>query len=160
MGGTTMKNTDTTVCLNGELKCGDLVIVEPRDEYGCLIGRVLEINLLGSETHGLETDNDMDDVHVDFTTEEYSPLRIQEIEDMFSSLYGVPKVFGECPIDDTIMSPDSLIRITGISPDTLHVLLDSFYIASVYCDALLAGEAKRHEHLAPAQSRQSKGQER
>ena len=155
-----MKNTDTTVCLNGELKRGDLVIVEPRDEYGCLIGRVLEINLLGSEAHNPETDNDMDDVHVDFTTEEYSPQRIQEIEKVFSDLYYEPKTFGECPIDDTIMSPDSLICITGISPDTLHVLLDSYYIAAVYCDALLAGEATRHEHPAPAQSRQSKGQER
>ncbi len=126
-------DTVTTQCVNGALHAGDLVISTPDDDYACLVGRVLQINLLGSPEHDAETENDTDDVHVDFTVSAYSDRRIAEIEEMFSCLYEQNKEFEDCPIDDTIMAPDSLIRITGIDSKLLEYLLDSGFNAACYC---------------------------
>jgi len=101
-----MDNNSTTVCVNGELKPGDLVLSTPDEDYACLVGTVLSINKLGTPEHAAETENDADAVHVNFMDADYSERRITEIEEMFSELYGMPKPFGECPIDDTIMVPE------------------------------------------------------
>lgn len=115
----------TTICLNGELKPGDLVLSAPDEDYACLVGTVLAINKVGTPEHDAETENMTDDIHVDFMNSDYSEERIREIEEMFSDLYGIPKKFEECPIDDTIMSPDALIRITGVRSDLLRSVLSS-----------------------------------
>lgn len=115
----------TTICLNGELKPGDLVLSTPDEDYACLVGTVLAINKVGTPEHDAETENMTDDIHVDFMNSDYSEKRIREIEEMFSDLYGTPKTFEECPIDDTIMSPDALIRITGTRGDLLRSILGS-----------------------------------
>jgi hypothetical protein len=122
-----------TMCVNGELNTGDLVLSTPDDDYACLVGRVLEIHKLGTPEHDAETDNDTDDVHVNFMDAEYSDKRIAEIEAMFSDLYGQKKEFGECPIDDAIMSPDALVRINGIEPEKLSAILDSYDNAAAFC---------------------------
>lgn len=114
-----------TICLNGELKQGDLVLSTPDEDYACLVGTVLAINKVGTPEHDAETENTTDDIHVDFMNSDYSEERIREIEEMFSNLYGTPKTFEECPIDDTIMSPDTLIRITGTRGDLLRSILGS-----------------------------------
>jgi hypothetical protein len=125
-----------TDCVNGELRSGDLVISTPDDMYACLVGRVLEINKLGTPEHENETDNDTDDVHVDFYSD-YSPKRIAEIEALFSGLYDEKKAYDECPIDDTIMPPESLIRITGIEDEQLAELLESHDKAAAFCENAL-----------------------
>lgn len=129
-----MENNATTICLNGELKPGDLVLSTPDEDYACLVGTVLSISKLGTPEHAAETENDTDGVHVNFMDSDYSEQRITEIEEMFSNLYGYPKPFAECPIDDTIMAPDTLIRITGIEKDTLRAILDSREAAETLCE--------------------------
>lgn len=126
-------NNITTKCVNGDLRVGDLVLSVPDDDYSCLVGRVLRINLLGTPEHDAETENDTDDVHVDFMEFAYSKKRIKEIEAVFSELYGYKKKYHECPIDDTIMAPETLIRITGINEKRLQLLLENEYNAACYC---------------------------
>ena len=143
-------NPVTTKCVNGDLRVGDLVIATPDDEYSCLIGRVTRINLLGTQEHDEETDNKTDDVHVDFMEYVYSIKRIGEIEESFSELYGEMKAFEECPIDDVIMVPCCLIRITGIDEARLHHLLESGYNAACYCYEVLSGLTCQTETAIPS----------
>ena len=128
----------TTTCLNGKLHFGDIVISTPDDEYACLVGTVLAINLLGTPEHDAETDNDTDDIHVNFMDSAYTKLRMREISKVFSALYGEKKHFSECPIDDVIMSPECLIRITGIDDDILMRLLASEEGGRLFCAGVIA----------------------
>lgn len=129
-----MDSTDKTQCINGELQSGDLVISVPETEYACLIGKVIAVNPWGTPEH--DTDNPADDVHVDFTAEEYPKQRQNEIAAMFTGLYGKKMAFEDCPIDDAIMPSDSLIRITGIERDVLKLLLYSADNAAAYCKSI------------------------
>lgn len=128
---------ETTKCLNGELIPGDFVISAPDDEYGCLIGIVLQITKVGTPEHEAETENAYDNVHVNFYEANYSGQRVKEIEAMFTELYDEEKQFDELPIDDTIMAPDSLFRITGIAPDKLNKALGSYEAAADLCESML-----------------------
>ena len=130
-------NIITTKCVNGNLQEGDLVISTPDDDYVCLIGRVTKINLLGTPEHDEETDNETDDVHVNFFEVDYSEKRMKEIAEEFSRLYKKKKKFYDCPIDDVIMVPCCLIRITGIDDVLLKYLLESGYNAACYCYGIL-----------------------
>ena len=109
---------NTTQAINGEISVGDWVIAAPSDEYGYLIGTVTAIDKLGTPEHDA-TDNGTDDVHVDYYSFNYPPERIAEIEEQFSDLYGEHKTFGELPIDDAIMAPRDLIRITELGHDEI-----------------------------------------
>ena len=122
----------TTKCINGILKESDLVISTPDDDYSCLIGRVTKINLLDTPEHD-ETENETDDVHVNFFEFDYSKKRMDEIAENFSELYGEKKEFYDCPLDDVIMDPCSLIRIIGTDETLLSDLLNSRYNSAVYC---------------------------
>lgn len=128
----------TTTCVNGELRVGDLVISIPNVDYACLVGTVMVINLLGTPEHDAETENETDDVHVNFVDTAYSKHRMKEISDMFSDLYGTKKKFWECPIDDAIMAPEFLIRITGIDDDILMRLLRCEESARLFCQGVQA----------------------
>ncbi len=139
----------TTQCVNGTLRKGDLAISIPSTDYSCLVGRVLTINLLGSPEHEQETCNDTDDVHMDFTAFDYSDKRIKEIEEMFSALYCMHKPFEEAPIDDTIMAPDTLIRITGIDERQLEILLGCGYDAACYCYDVLQNLYEQNAAVEP-----------
>ena len=130
----------TAQAINGEIRRYDWVIVVPSDEYGCLVGMVSEIDLLGSPEHG--TNNKTDDVHVDFTDTDYSDKRKSEIVEYMSELYGENRSFDELPLDDVIISPDSLIRITGIELCTLTRLLESRETAEDFCNQILAEGVK------------------
>jgi len=150
-----MDSPNKTQCIHGELQPGDLVVSVPETEYACLIGKVIAVNPWGTPEH--DTDNPADDVHVDFTAEEYSKQRENEIAAMFTGLYGKKMAFEDCPIDDAIMPSDSLIRITGIERDVLTSLLDSADNAAVFCgsaiqqarlfDRLDKNLSDYHEHL-------------
>ena len=132
-----------TTCVNGKLSVGDLVISTPSDDYAYLVGTVLAINLLGAPEHDAETGNETDDVHVNFMDTAYSKRRMKEIAEMISGLYDEKKVFSECPIDDVIMAPDSLIRITGIDDVVLTRLLSSEENAQLFCQGALFKAAER-----------------
>ena len=56
---------------------------------------------------------------------------------MFTELYGEEKNIDECPIDDVIMAPDYLIRITGIDEKRLDTLLSRENNAAYYCCEVL-----------------------
>jgi len=128
----------TTICINGKLCVGDLVISTPDDDYACLIGTVLAINPVGTPEHDAETENETDDIHVNFMAMEYPRRRMKEIAAMFSDLYVEKKDFWECPIDDTIMSPECLIRISGIDSELLHRLLSCEDNAKLFCQGAKA----------------------
>ena len=117
-----MKNMETE-CINGTIRVGDIVLSSPDDEYACLIGAVMDIQKAGTPEH--ETDNMDDDVHIDFSKSKYSVRRIKQIEKMFSKLSGQQMTFADCPIDDVIMPPEALVRITEIDRDMLAGLLNS-----------------------------------
>jgi|GEM_PF-2983036 len=123
-----------TICKNGELGVGDLVLSTNEDDYAYIVGVVTEIHHHGTPEH--ETDNDEDDVFVNFTVKEYSSARIEEIEAMFSKLYREPKKYDELPLDEAIMGSSTLIRITGIDESILAGILDSEAKAAEYCSSL------------------------
>jgi hypothetical protein len=120
-----------TNCINGDLRVGDLVLSTPEDDYSCLVGRVTDIKLLGDPNR--DTENETDDVYIDFTAFEYSPERVTEIEEMFSDLYDEPKSFDDAPLDMVIMAPMNLIRITGIDEEKINAFLRKGMYAAEYC---------------------------
>jgi hypothetical protein len=100
-----------TICLNGKLKEGDLVVAAPCSDYKSLIGRVIGIYYVGTSEHDEMTDNFTDDVLVDFNNN-YSNKRITEIEKQFRNLYDDDeKTFDDIAIDSVIMAPSELLRI-------------------------------------------------
>ena len=129
--------------LNGELQVGDWVLSSPDDEYGCLVGQVIAIDKLGTPEH--DTENDTDDVHVDFTYHEYSEERIVEIETDFSRLYGEPKEYDDLPLDDVIMAPEMLICLPGVEFDELSDILSSYKMASKLAENMLAESLRNFE---------------
>jgi hypothetical protein len=126
---------NATICINGELITGDLVISSPNEEYAGLVGTVLSVEKLGTAEH--ESGNTTDDVHVNFNHPDYSEDRMGEIAEMVSDLYDRQMFFDECPIDDVIMAPDTLIRITGITRAELAKILDSGEKAEAYCKRVI-----------------------
>jgi len=124
-----------TICLNGKLIEGDLVVTAPCSDYSGLIGRVLAIYYVGTKEHDEMTDNDTDDVLVDFTNN-YSEKRIAEIEEQFRDLYDDDeKVFEELPIDSVVMAPSELIRIEpdSVNDRYMQILLDSDARTADWC---------------------------
>ena len=145
---------NVTNCLNGALKVGDLVIASPSDEYALMVGRVLSINMAGTPEHDAETGNPGDSIHVDFMDASYSANRLREIEQQLGELYGRPTTPGIMPpidVDDVIMAPDMLYRVTGIGRDELAKILDSGENAAAYVQKL---EAALHETPAQAALRE------
>jgi hypothetical protein len=104
--------------INGSVKIGDYVIVTPNDDYGCLVGQVKAIEKAGTPEH--DTDNPGDDIHVDFTSFDYPPWQRTDFAEHFSELYGEPKTFDEIPLNDVIIAPDALIRVTELETDEIN----------------------------------------
>lgn len=139
---------NTVNAVNGKVQAGDLVVVAPDDDYGCLVGTVIEITKLGTPEHEMETDNDTDNVHVDFTVFEYPPDRVAEIEKHFSELYGGPRQFDELPLDDVIIAPDVTINIMGLSERYVQDLVNDHDTAETFCNKVLLGfDVQREEQL-------------
>lgn len=133
---------------NGKVQVGDLVIVAPDDDYGGLVGAVIEITKRGTPEHEMETENDTDNIHVDFTVFEYPPDRIVEIEKHFSKLSGGPRQFDELPLDDVIISPDATISIMGLSEKYVQDLVNDHDTAEAFCNKVLLGlDVHREEQL-------------
>lgn len=140
-------NKITTKCINGTIAVGDMVVSTPDDEYGCLVGRVKEIALVGTPEHDA-TENDTDDVYVDFSQVDYSDKRIKEIEELFSEIYDEPRSIEECAIDEVVMDPDCLIRITDMDGAGLNNLLESGYNAACYCYGVLSSLTAQPDNSA------------
>ena len=135
-------NTSKTVF--GEIRTGDWVVSTGNNDYRYLIGAVLEINKLGTPEHAAESGNDADNIHVDFTAFDYPPERIAEIEGYFSELYGEPKAFGELPLDDVIMAPDMLIRITHLGEAEITGMGNLLHNCEAFC-ACFPGGGELHD---------------
>jgi len=95
-----------------EIAVGDWVIATEDTDYKYLIGIVSAIDKLGAAEH--ITENDSDDIHVDFFAFDYPEESIQEIEQRFSSLYNEEINFDDLSLDDVVMAPDMLICITNL----------------------------------------------
>ena len=130
-----MKLMKTSQAINGEIRRYDWVISVPGEEYGCLVGMVSEIVPLGSPEH--DTGNVTDDIHIDFIDADYSDKRKDEIVKQMNEFYGERKSFDELPLDDVIMCPDALIRITGIELCMFERLLESYENAEKFCNEIL-----------------------
>lgn len=120
----------STKCVNGTLRVGDTVVSTPTDEYGCLVGNVTAIDILGTPEH--ETDNESDDIHVDFEND-YSDVRIAELEMQFSGLFSNPMHYNEIPLDDVIMESSDLMLFKDITTDKLLWLLKKEVNVATYC---------------------------
>lgn len=141
---------NVTTCRNGELQPGDMVLSTANNDYALMVGTVLAVEKKGTPEHS--TDNPGDDIHVNFTIAEYTQNRLVEIDRMLGGLYGRPTTPGVWPpidVDDAIMSPDMLYRITGIGREELDAILDSEASAAAYVEKL---EAELHEKPARAAS--------
>jgi hypothetical protein len=121
--------------INGKLYVGDWVIVKPDEEYGCLVGRVMSIDKIGTPKHG--TDNPGDDIHVNLIDADYREYRLMEIAEEIGKLYGVPKRIEELPLDDVIMAPDMLISLAGVDLDRNNEIFASYAKAAEFGNALL-----------------------
>ena len=130
-----MITMNTAQAINGEIRPYDWVIVTSSDEYAYLVGMVSEIIPLGSPEH--DTGNATDDIHVDFMDTDYSDKRKDEIVEQLSQLYGEYRPFDELPLDNVIMSPDTLIRITGIELCMFERLLESQETAETFCNQIV-----------------------
>ena len=133
-----MRTMNTAQAINGEIRPYDWVIITSSDEYSYLVGMVSEIIPVGLPEY--DTDNETDDIHVDFMDTDYSDKRKDEIVEQMSELYGEHRPFDELPLDDVIISPNSLIRITGIELCTFERLLESRDTVEDYCNQILSRE--------------------
>jgi len=131
------QNHTTTPCtLNGDFEVGEWVLSLPNNAYGCLVGQITAIDKLGTPEHG--TENEADDIHIDFFEVEYSYGRVLEIEDAFCTLYRDAKCFDDLPLDDVIMAPAMLIRLPGAEFDELDDILSSYEAAKAWVENTLA----------------------
>ena len=110
---------NTVKTIYGDVSTGDWVISAGNNDYKYLLGTVTEIVKRGTPEHAAETDNDTDNIHVDFTAFNYPTERINEIEAHFSDLYDESKTFDELPLDNVIMAPKMLISITNLEQDEI-----------------------------------------
>lgn len=118
----------------GDISPGDWVVSVGNNDYKYMIGTVTEIVKAGTPEHTAETMNDTDSIHVDFTAFEYPQERIAEIEEYFSELYSELKQFDELPLEDVIMAPKMLIRITDLGDDEIRRMGKLRANCKSYCD--------------------------
>lgn len=124
-----------TQCINGPLRVGDLVLSTIEDEFvPCLPGIVERIDLLGTPEH--ETENETDDVYVNFTGD-FSLKRQEDIARHYNSFTGLDRPFEEAFNDELIMGPDCLLNITGVTEDKLTWLRERERNAIVYAYELV-----------------------
>lgn len=111
--------SNTTRCINGVIRVGDLVLSTIDDIMPCMPGRVVAIDLLGSDEH--RTDSKLDDVHVDFTvfSHFFSEERKQSIANYLSGFYLQQRLVAD---DDLIVWPDCLIKISDVAPETMTAI--------------------------------------
>lgn len=120
--------------INGEISCGDWVIVASDDGYNCLIGQVTDITPRDSPKQ--DDESQTNDIHVNFVDVEYSDERKAEIVEQLGEWQSLRS------LDDVVISPDNLIRISGaeISDEEYAIfeeILDSRDAAEAFCKQVL-----------------------
>ena len=128
----------------GKIQDGDMVIATANNDYKYLLGAVTAIDKLGTPEHG--TDNETDDIHVDFTAFDYPPERITEIEEHFANLYGKAVDFDELPLDDVIMAPKMLISITNLDSSEINRMGNLRANCEAFCNCFPSGERPEGKH--------------
>jgi hypothetical protein len=129
---TSLERDNSASVINRDIYPGDWVIAANNNDYGYLIGTVTAIDNAGTPEHG--TDNETDDIHVDFTAFDYPPERIAEIEKHFSVLLGEHKPFGELALDDVIMAPSMLISMSHMGLDEIKRMGSLRHNCEVFCN--------------------------
>lgn len=137
--------------LSGCVQPGDWVIAAGGNDYRYLLGMVTAIDKHGSPGH--ETENETDDVHVDFTAFDYPTERIAEIEERFALLTGKLKTFSSLPLDDVIMAPKMLIRISHLSKDEITFMGNLRHNCEAFCNCFPGGINPRNAKQAKLISR-------
>ena len=127
----------TATTLFGDVQPGDWVIAAGNNDYRYLIGMVTAIYEPGTLEH--DTGNETDDVHVDFTAFDYPAERVREIEEHFYSLSGYPKSFDDLALDDVIMAPKMLIRITHLGQDEIAFMGNLRQNCESFCNCFPGG---------------------
>jgi len=128
-------NSPTAQAINGEVRRGDYVIAVDNNDYTYLVGEVIEILKHGTPEHAAETDNNTDSVHVNFKAIPYPIYRHDEIAEHFYALSdtGETILYADLPLDDVIMAPDMLIRITELGRENIDALVDDYDEAESFC---------------------------
>ena len=145
---------NTAKTIYGEVSPGDWVISTGNNDYAYLIGTVTAIDKLGTPEHG--TENESDDIHVDFNAFDYPPDRIDEIEERFSNLYGELRMFGEIPLDDVIMAPDMLISISHLGQDEIERMGNLRHNCEAFCNCFPGAVVPRSDRHGELLARLSK----
>jgi hypothetical protein len=147
---------NTAKTIYGDVQPGDWVISAANNDYKYLIGTVTGITKLGTPEHAVETDNDTDNIHVDFTAFAYPQERISEIEDHFSDLYGERKSFDDIALDDVIMAPNMLISITHLGQNEIAFIGNLLHNCESFCSSFPGGGEPQNEKHAVLMERLEK----
>ncbi|GHV39910.1 hypothetical protein FACS189490_04260 [Clostridia bacterium] len=132
---------DKTNCMNGELAVGEQVLSLNIDLYKYLVGTVTRIDKADTPEHDA-TDNETDDVLVNFNHSDYSEQRLRDMETYGQYLLGRGRHFDRSRLDEVVMAPGHLLRIEGLSREDLDAALDSEAGAETLCHRLLAEVGK------------------
>jgi len=127
--------------LNGEVRLSDWVIVKPGEEYDCCVGQVIAIDKVNTIDHG--TENETDDIHVNFAALEYNEIAKADMLEAFGALYPYAASFDDLPLDDVIMAPDNLISLTGLDFERIDNLSTDYKAAKEFCIKLLSEQFNR-----------------
>jgi hypothetical protein len=106
---------------------GEYVIARNNNHYATLVGKIIAIDRINTPEH--DTNNEDDDIHVDFSTADYSLERGREIEKHFK------QSLEDISLDDVIMSPDMLVPINEYEYYRFARSLDEagFYLSWMEC---------------------------
>ena len=143
-----VEEPDTVKTIYGNVRPGDWVISAGGNDYEYLIGTVTAIDKLGTPEHG--TENETDDIHIDFTAFNYPPERIKEIEERFSVLYYEEYSYDAIPLDDVIMAPKMLISISNLSRDEITRMGNLRLNCEAFCNCFpgaVVPQSGRHGEL-------------
>ena len=115
------------------MKKGCFVLSSPNCEYPALLGIITDI--IEADSPEKETENEGDDIYIDFSIEEYGECRHEKLETHFKKLYmDKEKRLEEVPLDMLIMSEDELVVLTKNQFEQYRddILEDEEFAASLY----------------------------
>jgi hypothetical protein len=140
-------NNPTAQAINGEIRRGDNVIAVGNNDYAYLVGEVIEILKHGTPEHAAETDNETDSVHVNFKAFRYPPWQQLDIAEHFNTLSDSDEAFSyeDLSLDNVIMAPDMLVRITDLSEEKIDELVCDGTEAQLFCDGITENNGNRTE---------------
>ena len=105
-------------------KIGETIIATEESEYAGLVGAIYEIR----DGNDKETENDTPDFYCAFEPP-VLPQEVEELEQVFSALYGIPKKLEDISLDMVIMAPEMIrpyhaVQNSGYTTDIWIVMED------------------------------------